>query len=226
MTPIIDAYSSTLRISTFRFWMKYVCLLFTSLARSLTACSFKLNKSATSCPVIDFYASIFTSFNLSATFSYLKERRFRFGLAGLFGGWASLSICQSCGVCYWFERDYIFPSSTATNRPESISYWPALSLKELLIFDAPLAYSYNYSLLIRWLSIVSWSCMLLNVSGSKSSKETSRTESLRTCLRLLSVNMSVSTSKMVIRWLMAPTTLLTRVQYIGLSNIRLDFEGK
>ena len=226
MTPTIDAYSSTLRISTFRFWMKYFCLLFTSLARSLTACSFKLNKSATSCPVLDFDASIFTSFSLSATFSYRKERRFRFGLAGLFGGWAPLSICQSCGSCYCFERDYSFPSSTVMNRPESISSWPALSLKELLIFDAPLAYSYNCSLLIRWVSTVSWSCMLLNVSGSKSSKETSRTESLRTCLRLLSVNMSVSISKMVIRWLMAPTTLLTRVQYIGLSKIRLDFDGK
>ena len=197
MTPIIDAYSSTLRISTFRFWMKYFCLLFTSLARSLTACSFKLNKSATSCPVLDLYDSIFTTFNLSATFSYRKERRFRFGLAGLFG--ASLSIWQSCGICYWCERDYIFPSSAAANRPESTSYRSALSLKELLISDAPLAYSYNYSLLILWVSIVSWSCMLLNVSGSKSSKEPSRTESLRTCLRLLSVNMSVSTSKMVIR---------------------------
>ena len=150
MTPIIDAYSSTLRISTFRFWMKYVCLLFTSLARSLTACSFKLNKSATSCPVLDFDASIFTTFNLSATSSYRKERRFRFGLAGLFGSWASLSIWQSCGICYWFEQDYIFPSSTSTNKPETTSYWPALSLKDFLIFDASLAYSWNYSLLIRW----------------------------------------------------------------------------
>ena len=155
MTPIIDAYSSTLRISTFRFWMKYVCLLFTSLARSLTACSFNLNKSATSCPVLDLYDSIFTTFNLSATFSYRKERRFRFGLAGLFGGWASLPICQSCGVCYWCERDYIYPSSTSMNRPESTSYWPALSLKELLIYDAPLAYYCNYSRLIRWFSIFS-----------------------------------------------------------------------
>ena len=207
--------------------MKYVCLLFTFLAKSRTACSFKLNKSATSCPVIVLDANIFTTFNLSATSSYRKERRFRFGLAGLFGGWASLSICKSSGVvCYWCERDYIYPSSTSTNRPESMSYWPALSLKELLIYDAPLAYSCNYSRLIRWFSIVSWSCMLLNVSGSKSNKEPSRTEPLRTCLRLLSVKMSVSTSKMVIRWLTAPTTLLTRVQNIGLSNIRLDFDGK
>ena len=150
MTPIRDAYSSTLRISTFRFWMKYVCLLFTSLARSLTACSFKLNKSATSCPVLVLDARIFTTFNLSATSSYRKERRFRFGLAGLFDCVASLSTDKSSGVCYWCERDYIFPSSTATNRPESASYWPALWLKELLIFDAPLAYSCNYSLLILW----------------------------------------------------------------------------
>ena len=150
MTPTIAAYSSTLRISTFRFWMKYVCLLFTSLARSLTACSFKLNRSATSCPVLDFDASIFTTFNLSVTSSYRKERRFRFGLAGLFGGWASLSICQGWGICCWFERDYIFPSSAAAKRPESTSYEPALSLKDFLIFDAPLAYSCNYSLLILW----------------------------------------------------------------------------
>ena len=154
MTPIIDAYSSTLRISTFRFWMKYVCLLFTSLARSLTAYSFKLNRSAISCPVLVLDASILKTFNLSATSSYRRERRFLFGLAGLFGVRTSLSICQSGLGCCWFKRDYIFPSSSSTNKPEAASYWLALWLKELLIFDAPPAYSYNYSLLIRWFSIV------------------------------------------------------------------------
>ena len=155
MTPIMDAYSSTLRISTFRFWMKHVCFLFRSLARSFTAGSFKLNKSATSYPVLVLDANNFTTFNLSATSSYRKERRFLFGLAGLFGGWASLLICHSRVDCYWCERGCIFSSSTATNKPESASYWPALSLKELRILDAPLAYSFNCSWLIRWFSIVS-----------------------------------------------------------------------
>ena len=68
--------------------------------------------------------------------------------------------------------------------------------------------------------------MLLYVSGSKSSDATSRTESLRTYFRLLSIIMSYSTSKTVIRWLMASDTLLTRVHDIGVSNIRLDFDGR
>ena len=155
MTPIMDAYSSTLRISTLRFWMKYVCFLFISLARSFTACSFKLNRSATSCPVLVLDANNFTTFNLSATSSYRKERRFLFALAGLFGDWETLSICHSSVGCYWSERGCIFSSSTASNKPESALYWPALWQKELLILDAPIAYSFNYSWSMRWFLMVS-----------------------------------------------------------------------
>ena len=225
ITPIIEASSSTARISARRLSMKYVFLPLRSLARSLTACSLKLKRSATSLPVLVLVAISFTTLNRSVTPSYCRDRRFLFGLDGLVGGCITRSIYYSAGDCWWFKRGCGLTSLTI-KVPESTSYWLALRLKALLIFDAPLAYSCSYSRPIRWFSVVNWSCILLNVSGSNNSGALSRTESLRTCFKLLSVIMSISTSNIVIRWLMASDTLLTLVQYIGLSKIRRDLDGR
>ena len=222
-------YSSTLRISTLRLLMKYFYFLFESLLRSLTTCSFTLKRSATSWPVLFLVASSLTILTRSFTLSWWSVRRFLFGLAGLIGAlnWSifnewSPKRCSSNSD----RRDLPYALTVEHVALSFPSCCPAFALNALLIYEADLAYPCSCYWSSLWVAIVNSSSIPLYASGLKSSVEVSCAEFLRICFNVLSVKISCSTSKTVTRWLIASLTFLTSVQYIGMSNMRFDFDGR